>query len=81
MRKAKALLLHTVYGKTSEGKAFVVFTPFSLNYESFPVNHGLVEWQYKSTKCYSKLYIMEVFSLKIFAVYSMLHSMEALLLY
>ena len=49
MRKAKALL-HTIYGKTSEGENFCGFHSFSLNYESFPVNHGLVDWQYKSTK-------------------------------
>ena len=38
----------------SMGKLFCGFHSFSLNCECFPVNHGFVDQQYKSTECYSK---------------------------
>ena len=34
------------------------FCGFSLNHESFPENYGLINWQYKSTKCYSESFAM-----------------------
>ena len=41
----------TVYGKTS---ARGNFRSFSLNREYFPINHGHIDQQYKSTEYYSK---------------------------
>ena len=32
------------------------FCSFSLNHQYFPVNHGLVNQQYKSTECYSETF-------------------------
>ena len=39
----------TVHGKTFEGENFHGFHGFSLICECFPMNHGLVDWQCKST--------------------------------
>ena len=61
------------------GGKLLWFSQFSLNYESFPVNHGLVDWQYKSTKMLQQKFYHGSFLPRNFCVYGMLHSMEALL--
>ena len=45
-------LAYTVHSKTSVGKNFC---SFSLNCECCPANHGLFDWQYKSTTMNSEI--------------------------
>ena len=47
-----------VYSKISMKEHIYGFCGFSLNHKSFPGNHGLINWQYKSTKCYSESFAM-----------------------
>ena len=67
--------------KLPRGKAFVVFTVFHLIMNLFLWIMVLLIGIISLQKCYSKSFTMKVFSLEIFAVYGMLYSMEALLLY
>ena len=54
------------------------FLWFSLNHKCFPMNHGHVDQQYKSTKCYSKIKVLPqipIFCLKrgSFPIYGILN--------
>ena len=69
------MLICTVYGKMFEGENF---HGFSLNYECFPMNYGLVDWQCKSTGMLLQkvsrewkfcILTAKVFPLESFAVY------------
>ena len=51
------IINNLLYMAKLHGKNLSHFLQFSLNGESFPANHDLVDQEYKSTKCYSKNFL------------------------